>query len=75
MSPRADQTSHPIASLLSDPSDRRQDQRRTSVAEEVLSVLEVFDPEERDQWRRQERRMAIRRERDVRARIARLGTE
>ena len=72
MSSRTHQTSHPIASLLP---DRRQDQRRASVSEQVLSVLEVFDPREREQWRRQDRRMAIRRERDVRARIARLGTK
>ena len=50
--------------------DRRQRDRRGRNGEQVLSLFEVFSRDERDAWRRIDRRIAIRREDDVRKRIA-----
>lgn len=51
--------------------DRRGADRRDTVSEPVLSVLQVFEPAERNAFKRLERRKALRREDDVRRRVAR----
>lgn len=50
--------------------ERRQDDRRERNHEPVLSLFEVFGRDERDAWRRLDRRIAIRREEDIKRRIA-----
>jgi len=57
----------PLAKMTA---ERRRDDRRERSSETVLSMFEVFGREERDAWRRLDRRIAIRREEDVRQRIA-----
>lgn len=50
--------------------DRRQEDRRAHLGEETLSLFEAFERDEREAWRRLDRRIALRREADVRKRIA-----
>ncbi len=59
----------PLARLIA---ERRQAERREPTDEPVLSLFEVFQRDERSIWRRLDRRIAIRRERDVQRRIAKL---
>jgi hypothetical protein len=59
----------PLARLIA---ERRHAERRESTGEPVLSLFEVFQRDERSIWRRLDRRIAIRRERDVQRRIAKL---
>ncbi len=51
--------------------DRRGVDRRDSPAETVLSTLQVFESAERNAFKRLDRRKALRREDDVRRRVAR----
>ena len=65
-------TTEPKQVLARVTGDRRDADRRELQDEQVLSSLEAFEREERNSFKRLDRRRALRRKIDIRRRIARL---